>query len=802
MSSATAGAPRTLAEQLRGWPDDRLAGLLTLRPDLAAPAPQDTSQLASRVGTRASVSRAVDQLSHLELAVVDTLLALGGTASADLLHARVHASPENVDAALDRLRAMALLWGTDEELRALSTLTDIVGSRLSRLGTPAGALLAGSGPAAVAALARRLGVAPTGNVTDDVAAVSEQLADAAVVARLVGELDPQARAILDHLEREGKDGSVESTHRSTSRGPGGGAVEQLVDRGLLMARDSRHVAVPREVAICLRGGRTTREPVDALPDVATSERDAALVDRAAAGASFELVRRVELVLDHWSTIPPSVLRGGGLGIRDLRAVAELLHLDERGAALHVEVARAADLLDVGTDPDGDAAWLPTDAYDGWGTRPVEERWSRLAQAWLDTPRLVGLVGGREGGKPVNALVPDLERAWLPETRRATLAELASLEEGQVLASGTGVASLVARLAWRRPRRPAARAQAVAWVVEESALLGVTALGGLAGHARELLDPAEPAEAGAAAATALAPLLPTTVDHVLLQADLTAVAPGPLQADLARDLATVADVESRGGATVYRFTESSVRRAFDSGWSAAEVHAFVASSSRTPVPQALSYLVDDVSRRFGTIRVGAVEAFLRSDDEAALAALVHHPQAQALRLRRIAPTVVVSDVPLDVLLPRLRELGAAPVVEAADGTVRVVRRPVLRARTPRRSPSAEGPVHEALGTARLAARVSSTVAAIRAGDRAAATRPAAAGGGAPTTPATTLAVLREAVESGRSVWIGYLDNEGVSVDRVVDPVRVDAGWLSAHDHRSGDVRSFAVHRVTGVRPLED
>ena len=119
------------------------------------------------------------------------------------------------------------------------------------------------------------------------------------------------------------------------------------------------------------------------------------------------------------------------------------------------------------------------------------------------------------------------------------------------------------------------------------------------------------------------------------------------------------MESRGGATVYRFAASSVRRAFDAGWSAAEVHDFVASTSRTPVPQSLSYLVDDVSRRFGTLRAGHAESFLRSDDETALTELVHAPGAESLRLRRIAPTVVVSDVPLGTLLPRIRELGLAP-----------------------------------------------------------------------------------------------------------------------------------------------
>jgi hypothetical protein len=463
---------------------------------------------------------------------------------------------------------------------------------------------------------------------------------------------------------------------------------------------------------------------------------------------------------------------------------------------------AAELVAVGSTPEGDSAWLPTDAYDLWSAGSVSQRWVRLALAWLGSPRLTGLVGGRENGKPVNALVPDLERSWVVETRLSALREIAGLEPGAVLAAGTGLPSLVERLTWLRPRRPAARAQAVTWAVEESAVLGLSALGGMSAHGRVLLTSEDPAQVAPAV---LEPHLPTPVDHVLLQADLTAVAPGPLEQDLARRLGTVADVESRGGATVYRFTESSVRRAFDSGWSAGEVHDFVASSSHTPVPQALDYLVDDVSRRFGTIRVGAVECFLRSDDETALTELVHHARATSLRLRRIAPTVVVSDVPLDVLLPRLRELGAAPVVEAPDGTVRLARREVLRARTPRSRPASPtgGAVADPRSTARLRARVAATVAAVRAGDRAADLRPAPALlAGEPATPASTLAVLREAVESGTSVWISYVDNHGSTVERVVDPVRVEAGWLSAHDHRTEEVRSFAVHRVTAVRRLQD
>ena len=67
--------------------------------------------------------------------------------------------------------------------------------------------------------------------------------------------------------------------------------------------------------------------------------------------------------------------------------------------------------------------------------------------------------------------------------------------------------------------------------------------------------------------------------------------------------------------------------FDAGWSTLEVHDFLTSVSQTPVPQPLEFLVDDVARTFGVVRVGHAESFLRADDEAALAALVHDPRAR-------------------------------------------------------------------------------------------------------------------------------------------------------------------------------
>jgi len=748
---------RTFAAQLRAWPDDRLTRLLRDRPDLATPAPHDSGQLASRASTRSSVVRALDQLSMLELSVLDAHLVAGQT-TRDQLSSLVHAEPAAVATAVDRLLDLGLVWQAPGGLRPLTGVVDAL--------TP-------QSPGAS-------GVRPR----------TEDGPDPADVSALLAEVSPQARAMLDHVDAHGGQATAGSARRGVRPEDAETPAEELLARQLLVPRGGGVVVVPGDVAVGLRGGRTTRDPVDSPPEVTTTSRGAALVDRAAAGAAFEAVHRVELLLDQWGTAPPSELRSGGLGVRDLRAVAGLLHTTDRTAALLVEVAAAAGLLATRADAEGEPVWVPTDTFDAWSTRDHAQRWLDLVRAWLDSPRVPGLVGSRDtAGKGRNALAPDSTSPIAAETRRMALTVLTDLPDGEVLATGTGVPSVVARLAWLRPRRPVARGDQAAWALEEAATLGLTGLGGPASYLRPLLD-GDPDTAAAV----MSPLLPQPVSEVVVQADLTAVAPGPLETAVARRLHVVADVESRGGATVYRFTGSSVRRALDLGWSALEVHEFLDEVSATEVPQPLRYLVDDTARTFGSIRVGHAEAFLRADDETVLTELLHHPQAGKLGLRRVAPTVLVSDTPLDVLLPRLRELGAAPVVEAPDGTVRVARPDLIRARSPRGRRAA------AAAVAREAAQAAQVVAAIRAGDRVTASRPMTSAD--TLTPGGSLAALRDAVEARRPVLIGYLDNHGTRSERLVEPVRVEGGQLTAYDARSDDTRTFAIHRITSVRDAGD
>ncbi|SCF69725.1 Helicase conserved C-terminal domain-containing protein [Streptomyces sp. LamerLS-31b] len=318
-----------------------------------------------------------------------------------------------------------------------------------------------------------------------------------------------------------------------------------------------------------------------------------------------------------------------------------------------------------------------------------------------------------------------------------------------------------------------------------------------------LSPAEQAVATATAARLLAPLLPEPLDHVLLQADLTAVAPGPLERPLAEMLGVLADVESKGGATVYRFTPGSVRRALDAGRTAADLHDFLARHSRTPIPQPLAYLIDDVARRHGHLRIGAASAYVRCDDDALLTEILADKRATALRLRRLAPTVLAAQSDPAALLEGLRAMGFAPAAESAEGDVLITRAHAHR--TPPRTapePVPDGPPPPD-GTL-----LSAAIRAIRAGDLAATaprkptgTDPAA--GELPrTSAAETLATVQAAVLTGDSLWIGYVNAEGAASQRVIAPIRVEGGFVTAYDHTADEVRTYPLHRLTGVAELAE
>ncbi|WP_260475663.1 WYL domain-containing protein, partial [Streptomyces sp. WAC 06725] len=77
------------------------------------------------------------------------------------------------------------------------------------------------------------------------------------------------------------------------------------------------------------------------------------------------------------------------------------------------------------------------------------------------------------------------------------------------------------------------------------------------------------------------------------------------------------------------------------------------------------------------------------------------------------------------------------------------------------------------------------------------------GGLPrTTSAETLATMQAAVLTNATLWIGYVNADGAASQRVIAPVRVEGGFVTAYDHTADEVRTFPLHRITGVAELAD
>ncbi|WP_103516423.1 helicase C-terminal domain-containing protein [Streptomyces sp. SM10] len=817
----TTTPPRTLAEALRARGDESLAGLLRARPDLLSPVPNDITQLATRAGTRASVVRALEHLDRFALQTAEALAVAPDPAPYDTLLALLTGDGQDdgdgrddagaaitaaLPTALATLREQALVWGEDTRLHLVRTARELLAPSPQHpsptgLGPTVSEATAGMSPGRLQEILTAAGLPPTHDPVSAVTALAGLFTDRTRMAELLDTAPVEALSVLDRLVWGPPYGEV--TPNPTP------PVQWLRDRGLLLPVSTRTVVLPREAALHLRAGRAHRVPEPVAPAlIAAAERDPQAVDRAAAGQGFMALSTVEELLKLWNNGGPAILRAGGLSVRELKRAAAALDTSEPVAAFWIELAYAAGLL--ASDGETDERYAPTPASDEWLDLDAQDRWTHLITAWLAATRTAGLVGGQDAkGRALSALGPDLDRSAAPEVRHRVLALFASLPPG----TAPDPQTLLARLRWERPLRTTPpggpspqgeasdlRSRIALWTVNEAEMLGVTGRGALSSQARALLD-----EGPDDAAARLAPLIPEPLDHVLLQADLTAVAPGPLERPLADMLSVLADVESKGGATVYRFTPGSVRRALDAGRAATDLHAFLATHSRTPVPQPLSYLIDDVARRHGHLRIGAASAYVRCDDEAVLNEILADKRSATLRLRRLAPTVLAAQAGPGSLIEGLREMGYAPAAESAEGDVLITRAGARR--TPPRTPPVPVPEGPPVPDATL---LTAAVRAVRAGDTAARavhkespeTGTAPAGSLPRTTTAETLATVQAAAMTGSAVWIGYVNVDGAASQRVIAPVKVEGGFVTAYDHTADEVRTYPLHRITGVAELAD
>ena len=818
-----------LAVHLTALPDREVAALLVARPDLAAPPSSSFLALATRAGAQGSVEQALAGLDAPTLAVAETVVALSGpteseeteggggtrTAEGDGSDGNVQSKGEPADpadAGLTGLVAAHLPLSTEQVAEALGHLHRLA---LVVEGRPVAALEAAFGP-------HPFGLGPWAAEplsAEQLPPTLEELSEDAAGEPVVPAASVEMLQALTW-------GPPAGTLRSGGRAPG---AAPLIERGWLeRSSDSRgrtRFILPRQVALALRGGRLTREPLTA-PEAGDLETVGA--DVVASESSFhaeEAVRLVAALLEEWGREGGTIRRTGGVSARALARTADVLDLEADAAARIIEIAAAAGLL--GLDDDG-ATWVPSSQAAGWLTDSLPQRWAPLALAWSASARTPWLTGTRDDDGTLRAVLsPDLEAGWAARLRARVLALLGDLPPG---ASATP-AFVRAALTWQSPRRTIPGG-AISAVLAEAETLGITGGGALTEAGRILarraaasLDeqdlgisggpggPTDPRDAGraedaggeayaeplsddealTALEAALAADLPAAVEMILVQSDLTAIVPGRPAPELAALLERTSVVESRGGALTVRFTPESVRGALDVGYRAEEITQAIGRYSPTPLPDSLSVLIQDAARHHGAVRVRAVSALLRIGDEATAAGLLAEPRLRDLGLDQVAPGILVATASAGQVLRELRATGLAPVTEDASGHLVVG---PATAQQARRAPEPTRPGSEHSVRRRRPGRreLTTLVGRLRVGQEA---LQAAGETAVATDPVHALAVLRQAQSSRSRLRLSLAGPDGAVQERQVRVMAVEPGRVRLRDVVRETELTVAVHRIVSV-----
>jgi hypothetical protein len=296
---------------------------------------------------------------------------------------------------------------------------------------------------------------------------------------------------------------------------------------------------------------------------------------------------------------------GGLSSVDARELATHLHCAPAKLQLQFDIARAANLI----APHG-GRWLLTEAALGWLNLSSGDRWLALARAVNDLP---------------DGFVPETESSLVSQLQAEyPLKELANL---RLLRFGAAL-TLVS------DSRPTSHLQ--------------------------LLAKGRSPDVGS--------LLPAAADRLILQSDLTITSPGPLSADLHRELDFFAEAESLGLAARFRVSSLSLSHALECGKTTAEIRALLGRFGELPQP--FDYLLKEAGEKFGTLKVFdlAVGSKVVSADPIMLTQIANEPSLRSLGLTKSTESSELAlscRLPAEILYFNLRE-ARYPAVRFDEG----------------------------------------------------------------------------------------------------------------------------------------
>lgn len=278
-----------------------------------------------------------------------------------------------------------------------------------------------------------------------------------------------------------------------------------------------------------------------------------------------------------------------------------------------------------------------------------------------------------------------------------------------------------------------------------------------------------------AAKLMAAGLPTPASKLIVQADLTLVAPSPLPTELEIKLRRIADTEQIGMASSYRLSALSVSNGLESGMSAEAIRDLLESLSANPLPQPVDYLLREAEARFGRLRVGPAKqeghSNIASDDRILLAEIQNNQKLKPLSLHFTEAGELHTRFEPELVYYALRDAGY--VVVQVDQENNII------------SPTAS----IARSDATLArGSLENDIRRMREQDAKLGSQP---------DDDDLLRQIQLAIKNKAKVLVTVTGADGKPIEYLIEPVGLANGRLRAKDRKADIERTLPLASVTGI-----
>lgn len=550
-----------------------------------------------------------------------------------------------------------------------------------------------------------------------------------------------------------------------------------------------------------RRGAEWRAPFDPFPpELPTVPVGPERVEQTAAARLGEFLGHVEGLLAECARRPLQVFKVAGMQPKALGRVMRAVPCGEASARLALACARHAGLL----VSDETHVHLSPECEAFRALSPGEQA-TRLLFAWWRLPSTPTRTR-TEDDKQLYPLSAKAACEGCVQVRHQLVTVLRGMPDGQGVQAPEDLART---LDWHRPLAcdHATGRPPHSTLLREALLLGLIAHGALSPFGK-ILATADHASLTQEASR----LLPAFAEKATITPALRVTVQGTPSRRLAKELDEVAD---RLLGPVWRISGTSLRRAGESGMSAAEVEARLAAVSATPLPGSLRARIAETAGghvtppRFQEVPATCV---FQSTDTGLLARAVRHPALQSVGARLLSPDVLIATGPRESVLAALRTAGFTAVEDPAPSPLpppvsgqpspdfhaladRLHKNPHLLPRYPARTRSSAAPSPRPPRRRSALEQVERVI-----------TREAR------ELTSNEIRLLAQAVAENRRIRIIYVDQNGVESDRILSPpyeqVRMNRKRLlkAICEMRSAEMgrpeeRNFHYSRIQSVHALD-